>query len=186
MTRKRKVYWAALIAVGVAAASVFAVGWYVCEVQIHPRRAEQRWPVVGGWPRYTLAQFDLPCPENLHFKTSDGVFLAGWFIPGTNGATVILVYGKDATRAEMLPHAVYLHEGGFSVLLYDSRHRGQSGGSEITLAAKEPLDVKAAVDYLNKRFALDPEHIGVQGISLGAASAILAAAENAGDKGSSG
>ena len=175
MSWKRRV--CLMIVIAGVIAFVITVGWYVCEVQIQPKRAAERWPVVGEWPRYTLAQFHLPCPENVHFKTADGLFLSGWFIPGTNGATVILVHGKDTNRSVMLPHAAYLHRGGFSVLLYDSRHRGQSGGGEITLGAKEPSDVKAAVDYLQKHSDVDSERIGVQGGSLGAASAILAAAE---------
>ncbi len=173
----QKIYWAVAIVSVVAATVVIGVGWYACETQIHPKRIEERWPVLGEWPRYTLAQFGLPDPENVHFRTSDGLFLAGWFIRGTNPATVILVHGKGSNRAVMLPHAAYLHEGGFSVLLYDSRSRGQSGGSDITFAAKEPLDVKAAVDYVRKLPYADPERIGVQGGSLGAASGILAAAD---------
>jgi fermentation-respiration switch protein FrsA (DUF1100 family) len=77
----------------------------------------------------------------------------------------------------MLPHADYLYRDGFSVLMFDFRYRGESEGDEQTLGAKEPWDIEAAVNYLKKRPDVDPRRIGVQGDSLGAAAAILAAAE---------
>ncbi|MEE8348119.1 MAG: hypothetical protein V3R94_01000, partial [Acidobacteriota bacterium] len=115
----------------IAIAAVVGVGWYACDNQIHPKRAEESWPVIGEWPRYTPEQFDLPHTEDVHFETSDDLTLSGWFIRGTSRATVILVHGLAANRAEMLPHAGDLHRAGFSVLLYDSRHRGQSEGNDI-------------------------------------------------------
>ncbi len=77
----------------------------------------------------------------------------------------------------MLPHADYLYRAGFSVLLFDFRYRGESEGDAQTLGAKESWDIQSAVDYLKTRPDVDPERIGVHGSSLGAASAILAAAE---------
>src|SRR5262249_50319738 len=78
--------------------------------------------------------------------------------------------------AELLPHAAYLHEAGYHVLLFDFRGRGQSGGGAVTLGAREPLDVRGAVAYLQARPDVDADHIAVQGVSLGAAAGILAAA----------
>ena len=79
----------------------------------------------------------------------------------------------------MLPDADYLHRAGFSVLLFDFRYRGESQGDAQTLGAKESWDIQSAVDYLKTRPDVDSRLIGVQGNSLGAASAILAAAETA-------
>ena len=174
MILKRGTYYAVSVGLVVAVGVVLSVSWYVCETQTHPARVEETWP-AGEWPRCWLSQFELPSPENVHFKTRDGLTLAGWFVQGTNDATVILAHGKDGTRAEMLPRAGYLHRGGFSVLLYDSRSRGGSEGSGVTWGVKEPWDIEGAVAYLMTRSDVDPERIGAQGISLGAASGILAA-----------
>ncbi|MFQ5895458.1 MAG: alpha/beta hydrolase [Nitrospinota bacterium] len=170
------------VAVLVILAGVGTLGWYGCELGIHPVREEERWP-SGEFPRYRLDQFNLPPPEEVHFESRDGLTLAGWFFRVADGPTVILAHGKDGSRFEMLPHADYLHRGGFSVLMFDSRHRGRSEGHEVTLGAKEPWDIEGAVDYLRKRPDVDPERIGVQGISLGAASGIMAAAETPNIKG---
>jgi pimeloyl-ACP methyl ester carboxylesterase len=143
------------------------LSWIGCERAIHPKTEVSQ---------YTLSQFDLAV-ENIRFKTRDSLTLAGWFIPGTNGSAVILVHGRESTRHEMLPHAYYLNKDGFSVLLYDSRYRGESEGEAVTYGAREKWDIEAAVDYLQVRNEVVPKRIGVQGSSLGAASAILAAAE---------
>jgi dipeptidyl aminopeptidase/acylaminoacyl peptidase len=152
-----------LIEIGV----VLVLSWIACDKAIHPEMEVSP---------YKLSDYDLPV-EEVRFKTRDNLTLAAWFIPGTNGATVILVHGRVGTRHWMLPHANYLHKSGFSVLLYDSRSFGESEGEEVTQGAKEPWDVEGAVEYLKTRIDVDPKRIGVQGSSLGAVSAILAAAE---------
>ena len=167
MVLKRKIYWAIAIALVVPAAVGIVFGWIGCDRAIHPP--------LGKSP-YNTSQFDLPL-EDVHFQSRDGLRLAGWFIPGTNGATVILAHGRGSERSRMLPHANYLHKDGFSVLMFDFRYRGQSEGDESTMGAKEPWDIEGAVDYLKTRSDVDSERVGVQGSSLGAVSAILASAE---------
>lgn len=168
MALKRKVYWAAAGVCVAAAIVVLAGGWIGCERGLRQNQMADK---------YTLSHFDLPPPEAVSFQTRDGLRLAGWFLPGSNGATVVLVHGRGGSRTRMLPHADYLHRGGFSVLLFDLRYQGESEGEEATLGAKEVWDVKAAVRYVATRPDVDPERIAVQGGSLGAVSAILAAAE---------
>jgi fermentation-respiration switch protein FrsA (DUF1100 family) len=146
---------------------VFVLSWIACDKAIHPETEVSP---------YKLTNYNLPV-EEVRFKTRDDLTLSGWFIPGTNGATVILVHGRVSTRHDMLPHANYLHRSGFSVLLYDSRSLGESEGDAVTQGAKEPWDIEGAVGYLKTRTDVDPERIGVQGSSLGAVSAILATAE---------
>ena len=147
--------------------TIFAVGWYASEEVIHP--PEDPSP-------YSPEQYNLPL-EKVHFQSRDGLRLAGWFVAGTNGATVVLAHGRGGYKDWMLPHADYLYRAGFSVLLFDFRYRGESEGDAQTLGAKESRDIQSAVDYLKTRPDVDPGLIGVQGNSLGAASAILAAVE---------
>jgi fermentation-respiration switch protein FrsA (DUF1100 family) len=142
-------------------------GWVACQRGTHP---------VQAVSPYNPSQFDLPL-EDVRFESRDGVRLAGWYVPGSSGATVVLAHGRGGSRSDMLPHANYLHRAGFSVLLFDFRYRGDSEGSVHTVGAKEPWNLQAAVGYLLTRSDVDHERIGVQGGSLGAVSSILAAAE---------
>jgi dipeptidyl aminopeptidase/acylaminoacyl peptidase len=150
----------------IAAIVLGVVGWIASERVVHPDVAVED---------YELSQYDLPV-EEVEFRSADGLLLSGWFIPATNPATIILAHGYGHTRAETLPHADYLHGAGYSVLAFDFRSRGESEGEETTGGLREPLDIQGAVDYLISRSDVDPNHIGVQGISLGAASALMAAA----------
>src|SRR6185369_7667751 len=63
----------------------------------------------------------------------------------------------------------------YNVLLLDHRGHGDSGGLRTTIGYEERLDVHAAVDVLVER-GLGP--VGIFGMSMGAATAILAAAED--------
>jgi pimeloyl-ACP methyl ester carboxylesterase len=112
--------------------------------------------------------------------TSDGVSIAGWYIPaadgtGPTGPTVILVHGWNANKSEILRYAVPLHDR-FNVVVLDLRHGGRSGGDQITFGVQERLDVRAIVDWLERTKA--PRAIGVMGNSMGGATAAAAAVED--------
>ena len=162
-----KLVWIVAGVLGLGIATVVSIGWYASEQVIHPPHD----------PPLDPSEFGLLL-ESVGFLSSDGLRLAGWFLRGTNGATVILAHGRGSDHTHMLPHAKYLYEAGFSVLLFDFRHRGKSEGSAQTLGAKEKWDVEGAMDYLATRTDVDQEQIGVQGNSMGAVAAILAAAES--------
>jgi dipeptidyl aminopeptidase/acylaminoacyl peptidase len=78
----------------------------------------------------------------------------------------------------MLPWVEFLHGAGYSVFTYDSRSRGQSGGSAVTLGALEQYDLLSAIDYLETRGDVDGTKIGALGVSMGGATSILAAAQD--------
>jgi uncharacterized protein len=76
------------------------------------------------------------------------------------------------------PYADFLVRDGFSVLTYDMRARGISGGKAVTIGALESVDLVSAVDYLMTRPDVDHNRIGALGISLGGATSIMAAARD--------
>jgi hypothetical protein len=63
------------------------------------------------------------------FTATDGVELAGWYVPSTNGAAVILLHGAHSTRSAVLDHAAALAKHGYGVLLYDARGHGVTAGA---------------------------------------------------------
>jgi fermentation-respiration switch protein FrsA (DUF1100 family) len=70
-----------------------------------------------------------------------------------------------ARRAELL------HQWGFAVLLFDFQAHGASPGRAITFGQLEALDAAAAVSFARQR--LPEERLGVIGVSLGGAAALL-------------
>ncbi len=109
--------------------------------------------------------------------TRDGLTLQGWYVPSANGAAVILVHAFNGNRTGTIYHAALLADQGYGVLLYDTRAQGESEGDLYAWGWDAHWDVIAALDYLQRRPEVDPERIGVLGLSAGAAIALRAAAE---------
>jgi dienelactone hydrolase len=110
------------------------------------------------------------------FPTPDGVRLAGWYVPSDSGAAVVLRHGASSTRTAVLDHAAVLHRNGYGVLMVDARGHGRSEGRAMDLGWWGELDVQGAVAFLLARPEVDPERIGVVGLSMGGEEAIGAAA----------
>jgi uncharacterized protein len=123
----------------------------------------------------TPASFKLPF-EDVTFRAADGVTLKGWWVPaeGARG-TVVLVHGLNRSRIEMVKKVPFLNGLGWNALLFDLRHHGESGGETTTMGDRERQDVHAARVLAAAR-ASGP--IVYWGVSLGAAAATLAAADD--------
>jgi len=72
----------------------------------------------------------------------------------------------------MVSRAEFLHRQGYAVLLIDFQAHGASPGRQITFGDRESRDVVAALEYLLR--SVPGEHLGVIGVSLGAAAFVLA------------
>jgi pimeloyl-ACP methyl ester carboxylesterase len=112
--------------------------------------------------------------ENVTIDADDGVRLAGWFLPRAGAPAVVLLHGYPAEKADLLPIAAALAPR-FAVLLYDQRYFGSSGGPATTLGFRERGDLRRAIDFLAAR---GHHQVGVFGLSLGGAVALLAAADD--------
>ena len=105
--------------------------------------------------------------------------LAAWYLPASNGATLICCHGINDNRGQWLRQIARLHrERGYGGLLFDFAGHGQSEGDEVTYGVREVLDVAAAIAYLRARGDVDMTRIGIMGYSLGAIAAVLATAEH--------
>jgi hypothetical protein len=136
-------------------------------------------PVLDGVPAVSA-----------HFYTSDDststsdpqqdnpIPIAGWlYVVNTNAPTAILLPGWKDDRSTVVPYAKMLLTGGINVLAIDMRGSGHSGG-EFSLGLNEPLDVKAAISYLDADTALANHHYALYGVSFGAGVAIATAGGN--------
>jgi pimeloyl-ACP methyl ester carboxylesterase len=149
-----------------------------------------------GWAPYYLAgiattrRFQFPDKENqgltpasfgltfddVAMVSSDKVAIKGWWVgAGQPKGTVVMAHGLNRSRIEMIKRVPFVHEAGWNALLIDLRHHGESGGTATTFGAKEKWDVDAAVDYARAR---SPGPVVLWGVSLGAASVMLASADD--------
>jgi pimeloyl-ACP methyl ester carboxylesterase len=113
--------------------------------------------------------------EDVRFRASDGVQLAAWYVPSTNGAAVVLLGGATNNRSDELDHAAVLARHGYGVLLLDARGHGDSDGDAMLWGWFGETDVPAAVDFLSERADVVDGRIGAIGMSMGAEEAIGAA-----------
>ena len=115
--------------------------------------------------------------KDVEFTSSDGVRLSGWLLPSRDRhVTIVFSHGLFRSRRELLERAVDLWRLGYGALLYDARNHGDSGAARVTLGYDERLDAEAAVRYLRDE-AHTTDKIVLFGISMGAMTALLAAAE---------
>jgi dipeptidyl aminopeptidase/acylaminoacyl peptidase len=126
----------------------------------------------------------MPAPEDVRILSRDaGIELAGWWLPSAqaDAPAVIVVHGVAACRRDhtvLLP-AGMLHRNGFSVLLVDYRDHGDATIEDGRFAAgtEEYRDVLGAWDWLQAEHGIAAGRIGLLGLSLGAATVLIATGE---------
>jgi dipeptidyl aminopeptidase/acylaminoacyl peptidase len=87
----------------------------------------------------------------------------------------LLVYGYGGYKEQMVGYAGMLRDAGFACLMFDMQGSGLRSGRPVTLGYRERWDLMDAAAYLRARSDVDPSRIGVLGVSMGAATALLAA-----------
>ena len=106
------------------------------------------------------------------FKSSDGVPLAGWYVPSRNGAAVIVTAGSGSTRAAVLDQGAVLARHGYGVLFMDHRGHGTSGGTAMDFGWWGERDLSGAVSWLESRPDVANGRIAILGESMGGEEAI--------------
>lgn len=153
----------------------------VCGYLVLVLTRTERWPVESS-----------PASRGLEFETVrfpsrvDSLALEGWLISPRAGAPerlpVVFVHGKGGHRHRMLDGDIMdlvepLAARGHPVLLFDMRGAGASAGTRFTLGAEEVRDVGGALDLMESR-GLTRNGVALAGYSMGAATSLLAAAED--------
>ena len=136
---------------------------------------------VPGRGDFDTTPYFMPEPEVVTIPSRDaGIEVSGWYIPAaeSDAPTVIVVHGVTACKrdhAVLLP-AGMLHRNGFSVLLIDLRDHGDSTFEDGRYAGgtEEYRDVLGAWDWLQTAKNVPAERIGLLGVSLGAATTLIA------------
>lgn len=124
----------------------------------------------------TPGDYKLPY-ENITLTASDGVRLAAWFVPAEHPrGTLLYAHGNAGNISHRLDGIRLFHELGLSVLIFDYRGYGQSGGEPDEEGTYR--DAEAAWQHLTAQRGLRPEGIVVFGESLGASVAAHLAAQH--------
>ena len=113
--------------------------------------------------------------EDVTLRTSDGLDLAGWYVPSLNGAAVISYPTRQGK-----PQAQMLARHGYGVLLLDARGYDGSEGDPNVFGWAGEKDIDAAVAWLGRRPDVEAGRIGGIGFSVGGEMMLQAAAANRG------
>lgn len=138
--------------------------------------------------------YDLPF-EDVTFKASDGINLKGWLIKGSSDKVIIQShfglyccragYTNQAKRpvkgypedVQFLRQAKYLHDAGYTVLMYDFRNHGASDAAMdgfVSYGPEEAKDIIAAVNFINQHPVYKNAKIGLLSICMGQGASVSA------------
>lgn len=80
-------------------------------------------------------------------RTSDGIELHLWLIPGDGAGTVVVGHGIGLSKSASLRHAALLHELGHNVVMFDHRNHGLSGNdpARSDLSVRYSNDIEASL-----------------------------------------
>ncbi len=132
------------------------------------------YPETGREIVATPTQLGLPF-EDLQLKTSDGISLHGWFIPAAQPrGTVLFLHGNAGNISHRLDSVQMFHRLGYSMLIFDYRGYGNSGGTPTEQGTY--LDADAAWRYLAEQRHIPSCRIVLFGESMGGAIAAWLAA----------
>jgi len=115
-------------------------------------------------------------PTDIHFKSSDGVALHGWFfraIPEAK-ATILVFHGNAENLSTHVNSVLWLVQEGFNVFIFDYRGYGRSAGSPELNGVHR--DGQAAVETALNLAQTKSGRVVVLGQSIGGAIAVYTVA----------
>lgn len=95
--------------------------------------------------------------------------IAALHYPGANGACIVMAGGTGVTKEPASdPFAPHFQSAGFSVLAFDFRRLGESGGSprQVVRVDDQVDDYRAAIAFAATLPEVDPTRIAIWGFSL--------------------
>lgn len=118
--------------------------------------------------------------ETVRFVSGDST-CAAWYHPGSNGACVVMAGGFAVTRGPGTDRfAARFHDAGFTVLAFDHRRLGDSGGEprQVVRIGDQLDDWDAAIAFAAGLPGVDPTRIAVWGFSLSGGHVLRVAARH--------
>jgi uncharacterized protein len=179
----RRAVAALLVVAGLLTLGYVSISSYIAEQLVY----EAPKPIVSTPANLGLRFASVTVPSR-----GDHISLKGWFIPGilpdgrlTTDRMIVVVHGTRTNRESPGDHLLELTGAlarhGLGVLSFDTRGMGESPPAPLSMGNLEQRDVLGAVDFLRTGTLPFPElgrprFIGGLGISMGAATLLLAAA----------
>jgi len=125
------------------------------------------------YKRFTEKYFKSLPKEDITIKSPYGYSMYALYIPYKNSKkTIIITHGRTYTHLGSIKYAKMFRSWGFNVLTPDSRYHGKTGGANATYGFYERYDMKAWVDWVQKKTGKKTK-IGFHAESMSTAICIL-------------
>jgi alpha-beta hydrolase superfamily lysophospholipase len=160
-SRRRRMIRRAMIVTSCLIVAGLIASWFVAGALVAPSPR-----VIGDPPRELNA-------TAFTLNSDSGSLISGWHTqPNSSNGVIVLLHGIRGSRLSMLDRARMLHDAGYATVMIDLQAHGESSGDVVTVGYLEQHDVRAAVEFARREHPNEP--IGVIGVSLGGAAALLA------------
>jgi dienelactone hydrolase len=119
-------------------------------------------------------------PIKVHFSSSD-TECAAWHYPGRNGACVMMAAGLGVIKEPGTDRfAERFHDAGYSVLAFDYRHLGESGGTprQLVCIPSQLADWQAAISFAPSLPGVDAARLAIWGFSVSGGHVFTIASRN--------
>jgi len=156
---------------GAALAEALGIAVYTTNRMNGPKR--ETW-----MDELAISPFEVQVPfEPVSFRTDDGLTIRGWWFPRPETNHVVIgCAGHRRAKHELIGIGSGLWRAGNNVLLFDFRGVGESDLGPQSVGYNELPDARAAVQFALQRQS--GARVGLIGYSMGAAVAILVAAQD--------
>jgi len=131
------------------------------------------------------SHYMMPTYEDITLPSRDSaIAISGWYVPPDHGpatSAVVVVNGFNSCKREdrLLLAAGMLHRDGIAVLMIDLRNHGDSTvvNGRYAGGTREYRDALGGWDWLVNAGGFAPDRVGLFGMSLGAATVLIAMGE---------
>ena len=115
--------------------------------------------------------------DEFQFRSSDGILISALHLKPSqpNGNAILICHGLAHDKLSGIRYVQYLLKEGYELVLIDFRNHGQSEGTITTYGHFERQDLLGTIRYLREQGFQGK--LGILGASMGAAIALLTAAE---------
>lgn len=163
------------IIIGVLVFILLAGGFYFSEQVIHPKcfKIEDTYKIEVDKGKIVEDNFMKLNKEEIKIKSPYGYKLNAMYfeVPNSKKA-VIICHGITYSLYGSVKYMDLFLQRGISVLIYDHRNHGLSGGDNTTFGHYEKYDLKAVADWLFNKIG-EGAKVGIMGESMGAATVLL-------------
>lgn len=162
-----------MLALAFTAVTTFASGPALCQTGGPAATATNTGPFeTQSWGPHQRIETSRYTVERVVYRSEDTEVVGNLFTPPTSGRKpAIIVIGPVGFVKEQAPiqYASRLVRDGYTTLIFDPRHHGESGGEprRHESGAAKVEDLRASIDFLAAREDVDPERIFVLSICQG-------------------